>query len=658
MIALPHLIYCVTPARAAELIAEMRRNAAGWPLAIDIETAPTIAEIEREKALGAELAAVQGRLKAARKARASDPALAAEAKLLKIRAKYLATAALDPHRARIRLLQAYGGGARVAVVDVFRCPDALNLLQGADIVAHNAAFELMHLEAAGVELGAIHCTMQAARLTLGERAMSLADAVEAHLGIKLDKTEQASDWAAPQLTHGQLRYAARDVVTTFRLAQRILHALGPQASAYEIQAGVTPAVARMQTRGILMDLDRHAELLRALAAEREEKVEEYRAAAENLGLPCAVPRTARAVIAALEAMLTHAELTRWPRTAKSGAMSTAQADLRRAAHYPPIPPLVRIARIDKLMTAFGPPLAALVNPVTHRVHPAYLVAGANTGRATCARPNLQQMPSSKSSKAFRAVFVAARGKKLVVGDFAGMELRAAAHIFRDDAMIAAFRDGADLHRLTASRMLGKPPADVTDTERAHAKPVNFGVLHGQGARGLATRAWKDYEIALAPTEAAEWIAAFEHAYPDLVRQRREHAERCNRAGGVIIGKDAAKGIGRAYPFSRMAAGKSAYTRSCNLPIQGGCADASMLALAAIDQDLFDAGIDGGPVAWIHDEIVLEVPAADAEQAKALLEAAMAAAFEETFPGSRELGLLNGLVEAHIGDDWAAAKGGG
>jgi DNA polymerase-1 len=224
-------------------------------------------------------------------------------------------------------------------------------------------------------------------------------------------------------------------------------------------------------------------------------------------------------------------------------------------------------------------------------------------------------------------------------------------------MIAAFRDGVDLHRLTASRMTGKALEAVTDVERAHAKPINFGSLYGQGARSLVASAWKDYELVLTESEASEWLGAFAEAYPDFARWRREHALKCEFTGEIVIGRDAAQGLGRAYPFSRMGGGKSSFPRSCNFPIQGACADASMLALAAIDQDLFDAGVDGGPVAWIHDEILLEVAEADAARAKALLERAMVAAFEETFPGSRELGLLNGLVEAHVGADWAGAKAG-
>ena len=122
----------------------------------------------------------------------------------------------------------------------------------------------------------------------------------------------------------------------------------------------------------------------------------------------------------------------------------------------------------------------------------------------------------------------------------------------------------------------------------------------------------------------------------------------------MIGKDVGRGIGRIYPQSRVPEGGSYYTRCCNLPIQGACADASMLALAYVDDRLFDAGIEGGPVAWLHDEIVLEVRADQAERAAEILKQAMIDGFVETFPDAP----IDGLVEPHIGMSWAEKDGAG
>ena len=133
----------------------------------------------------------------------------------------------------------------------------------------------------------------------------------------------------------------------------------------------------------------------------------------------------------------------------------------------------------------------------------------------------------------------------------------------------------------------------------------------------------------------------------------DHYAKCDFRGTILIGKDAAKGIGRIYPKERVPPGQSYFTRCCNLPVQGSCADASMLAITYADERLFEAGIDGGPVAWLHDEIVLEVAVEDAERAAAILKQAMIDGFAETFPGAP----LDGLVEPKIGMSWSEAKTG-
>jgi DNA polymerase-1 len=653
----PVIAYCATPADAATLVREILNDAAGRHVAIDIETAPIEAEAARLKVLVARQAETRGRLKAAARCNASPAevaALKAEAKLASATVKYTQSAALDPDRGRVRLVQLYGGGRRVAVIDGFRTGEKvlLNLLDGVDAVAHNAAFELAHLNAIGVELGEVHCTMQAARLTLGERAMSLAAAAEAHLGVKLDKEEQISDWAAPSLSLAQLEYAAADVVTTWRLGQRILPALGPQTRAYEIQIGAVPAAMRMETRGILLDLAAHAKFIEAQRANRIVTCAAYKTACAVMNLPALaakIPETPAEKQATLQTLLTSEELAKWRRTPRSGALSTRRSDLRRAAHYPPIKALAELSRIDKILTAFGSTVTVMVSPVTGRLHPHYLIAATASGRASCARPNLQQAPRAKD---FRALFIAKDGSVLIGGDYSSMELRAVAHISGERRMTLALRNGEDLHRITASLLTGKPLEEVTDEERRGAKAVNFGSVFGIGVNGLIAAAWEQYELALSVNEARALLDAFAKAYPDFIRWRSVHAAQCQAQGRIVIGKDAKHGVGRIYPLSRLPAGKSVYTRSCNLPVQGACADASMLALAAVDQALFDAGVDGGPVAWLHDEIVLEVKQDDAERAAGLLQQAMTGAFAETFPGAP----LNGLVAVRTGATWAKIKG--
>jgi DNA polymerase-1 len=535
------------------------------------------------------------------------------------------------------------------VIDLDRTGRAvLRRLRTLRVVVYNATFDLAFLEAAGAMAIETHCAMQAVRLTLGS-TKSLREAAREYLGIDLGKELQTSDWNAPHLSKDQIDYAAEDAVVTWRLAQRVLPALDKQAPAYEIQMQAVPAAMRMQQRGFKFDVAAHALLIEDLTKERLQAEQAYiQASQAHGGIGCTIPDTPQRKRALLQAILTSSELDRWRRTEKSGALSTKRSDLRRAAHYPPIVELVRISTIDKLLSSFGVGFAELVNPVTGRIHASYHVASTASGRASCSAPNLQQIPRDPR---FRKLFVPGPGNALVVADYSSMELRAAAHISGDFAMTRAFEEGLDLHRITAARMSSRGLEEVTGEERRAAKAVNFGAIYGIGANALVQSAWDSYSLVLDPIEARMWLDAFITSYPTFAAWRRQHYERCEAEHRIVIGKDAARGIGRVFLKSHLRGDESFYTRSCNLPVQGACADASMLALAYVDDRLFEADIDGGPVAWLHDEIVIEVREDQAEQAAQILKQSMIDGFAETFPGAP----LNGLVEPHIGASWGEAK---
>ena len=214
--------YLVDKAEARLRLGGMVR--AGGPVAVDIETAPHKAEVDRLANLAKAKEIASGNLRALNKLKASATeveALVAEGKQLAAAIKYAKAAGLDPRRARIRLLQVYDGGDRVLVIDLDRTgAGVLGLLEGVSVIAHNVAFEMSFIETAGVALGAVQCTSQACRLALGEHAMSLEAGAEAYLDLKLDKAPQKSDWNAPHLTKQQIEYAAIDAVVAWRIAEK------------------------------------------------------------------------------------------------------------------------------------------------------------------------------------------------------------------------------------------------------------------------------------------------------------------------------------------------------------------------------------------------------------------------------------------------------
>ena len=480
-------IFCSTEESAHSAIERMVDDAQGGTVAIDIETAPIQSEVDRLAKLRLERAAAVGRLKAETKLKHPVGALKDGIKRLNAAIDNAASAGLDPHRARIRLLQLYGGGTHVAVIDIDRAgPGVLRRLEDMRVVAHNAAFELSFLEKAGVTPLETHCTLQTCRLLTGTRRPSLEFAAKEFLSVELDKTLQTSDWNAPHLSMDQLRYAAADAVACRRLARRTLLTLGHQASAYTIQMTAIPAVVRMQMRGFLFDRDAHAALIEDLSRERIETVDAYVKACREHGVDDSVPETPERKRTLLRGILTSAELANWARTEKSGALSTSRSELKRAVRYPPIAALVRLSVLDKAISAFGENYAESVNVVTGRIHSSYWVAGTASGRAACAKPNLA---AAAEGQAVSRAVQAAPGYALVVGDLQAMELRAAAYISNDAAMTKAFEAGRDLHRITAARMCGKAharpgidPDAVTDAERSGAKAVNFGASLWPGRR--------------------------------------------------------------------------------------------------------------------------------------------------------------------------------
>jgi DNA polymerase-1 len=258
-----------------------------------------------------------------------------------------------------------------------------------------------------------------------------------------------------------------------------------------------------------------------------------------------------------------------------------------------------------------------------------------------------------------------------------MELRAAAEISRDEAMRAAFRNGVDLHRVTAAAMTGKPIDEVTDEERTNAKCVNFGVMYGMGAEALTQYAWKKYGLIVGVDTAKRWLWQWSEKYAGYILWRRWHFEECEASGRVLIGRNAAMGEGRPHYWSwdrydrgepdddeaeeddefddgaNWKAGDASWTKSAAFPVQGICADIGLVAIALIEERLIDAGISGecGLVGWIHDEFLVEVAECDIEVAKRILEESMVEAFLWAFPNAPTLG----LVEAKAGRTWAETK---
>jgi DNA polymerase-1 len=548
-----------------------------------------------------------------------------------------ATVALDTETSglgvtdRVRLLQLYDGTSPVVIIDWFKASVDQGLLeklvQRATVVAHNAVFDAGMLRLSTP----LECTMLLSHAITG-RSEKLAVLALRHLDRVLPKEAQTADWTMP-LTASMLGYATKDAVAVFDLwpVLRLEAERSEALDVYRLMQRAQPAIVEMQLRGVPFDRARHAAIV-ATALERKDELEGT--ITENgIGNPRSSPQIAN--------WLERFVPADWPLT-PSGRISTAAAVLRsrlqdvaedaRAA----VAGLLEYREKAVLTTTHGTKLAEHVRP-SGRIHPHLHIGGTVTGRMSCSEPNLQNIPRDPE---FRACFRAPEGRRIVAGDFGQIELRVAAIIAREDRMLDAFESGEDVHRLTASKLLGRPSADVTKDERQLAKAVNFGLLYGQSARGLSRYAAANYGVAMSVSQAEYFRNGWFTANPKIAAWQRHQRDRVGRT------KRAHTPAGRVRD---LAGYEFWYTRALNTPIQGGAAEVMLAALGRLPEAL--DGLDAFPILVIHDEILLEAAITDAAEAFRRLESAMVAGYREVFPE----GPTTGLVESGIGMTWAEAK---
>jgi DNA polymerase I len=393
----------------------------------------------------------------------------------------------------------------------------------------------------------------------------------------------------------------------------------------------------MELRGLGFDQAVHTHQADLWARELAEARREYLVLS---GRPApAKPAEVRAWVAEVAGE----RLATWPHTA-TGELSIERKHLKRLVltDDPTVKPVLDILSREKLLSTFGLKLHQFISPVTGRLHAHYNIAASKAGRFSCSGPNLQQLPSSAAPE-FKQAISAAPGCVLVGGDWSQIEMRAAAWISQDPALTRVYEERRDLHSETAAVVAGIPVDEVSAAQRQSAKAVNFGSIYGVGPRTLAENAYDIYGIDMTVVEAAAALDRFFLTYRTLKQWRYNHADLCQRRGYVEIG------CGRVIEARWEPSGRLSFPQCCNLPVQGIAADAMLRAIALVFRRL--RGLDGGLVASVHDELLLEVAEADAEAARTILQETMIEAFALTFPGAP----IDGVVEVKVGRTWNEVK---
>ena len=551
------------------------------------------------------------------------------------------TTGLDPHTSKLRLIQLATDNQPVLLVDCFKLKDLSPLqplLESKAVkVGHNLKFDLKFLLKAGLNLKPPFFDPQIASQLLKagiDGKYSLQAIANEYLEVNLDKTEQAGEWQAQTLTSSQLAYAAADAQILLPLRNKLKPLLieAELVKAAKIEFDCIKAVAEIEFNGMLLDLAKWELVKAEMIAKKEAAAEKLRGMLEAGNHQLALFEGINTINLDSNQQVLEALNRLGVPVTSTGKKKIAPL----AGQYPVIDALLEYRQWAKALSAFGESLPKRINPVTGRLHPDYWQMGSAAGRFSCSNPNLQQIPRTRE---VRQCFTARPGYKLALADYSQIELRIAAEIAGEGAMIEAYRNGQDLHRLTASLILDKPAEEITKGDRQLAKAVNFGLLYGMGAAGLKIYAESNYGVRITLKEAETFRDKFFQVYQGLERWHKQTKKQMYRDKEAGVNIEA-----RTLANRRRLMPEPSPQQMLNTPVQGTGADLLKLALSRLPDAL--RGTDARIIGTVHDEIILECPEPNAVKAAEILSAVMVGA------GKEFLTRVPVEAEASIGQSWA------
>ncbi len=543
----------------------------------------------------------------------------------------------------------FGGGDLEQLSEAEVIGAVKDVLEHAGIVkiGQNLKYDLTVFQRLGINVAPIDDTMLLSyALDSGVNGHGMDELADVHLGLKPIKFKEVAGTGKSQVTFDLVpldqatSYAAEDADITLRL----WHVLKPRlasehrATVYEtLERPLVPVLAAMEREGILVDRTVLARLSGEFskgADVLEKQVHELAGESFNLGSPKQIG----------EILFGKLGLQGGRKTA-TGAWSTDSQVMEDLAADG-----VELARklldwrqLTKLRSTYTDALTGHINPETGRVHTSYSLAATSTGRLSSTDPNLQNIPvRTAEGRQIRTAFVAAPGHKLVSADYSQIELRVLAHIAGIDQLKKAFADGLDIHAMTASEMFDTPVEGMDPSIRRKAKAINFGIIYGISAFGLAN------QLAIPREEAGRYIKTYFERFPGI-KDYMEHTKAFCRANGYVETV-----FGRRMHFPRIKspnASERAFQEraSINAPIQGSAADIIRRAMIRMPQALADAGLSARMLLQVHDELIFEVPDAEADATIKIASEVMVAAPLPAISFSVPI-----QVDARAADNWDEA----
>ena len=539
-----------------------------------------------------------------------------------------------------------GAPQQLPLVDVLACLkpvfEDLNVLK----IGQNLKFDKSVLANYGVELvGIAFDTMLESYVldSVATRRHNIGDLAEKHLGVRTVRYEDVAGKGAKQLDFNEVAvdqaadYAAEAADTALKLHCVLwpkLEATGRLKTVFEeIERPLLPVLSRVERIGTLVDAGLLGEQSREFAERMAVLAERAYAEAGqvfNLGAPKQLQ----------EILYDKLELPALGKT-QTGQRSTAERVLQELALDYELPRIILDYRqLSKLKSTYTDALPGQINQRTGRIHTSYRQAVAATGRLSSQDPNLQNIPiRTDEGRRIRQAFVPPQGSLLVAADYSQIELRIMAHLSQDAGLIGAFADKLDVHRATASEVFGASLEDVTADQRRSAKTINFGLIYGMSAFGLAR------ELGVSRKVAQEYIDRYFARYPG-VREYMEGIRRQAREEGFV---ETVYGRRLYLPEinARQVPRRQAAERTAiNAPMQGTAADIIKRAMISVDGWLGTAGLDAKMIMQVHDELVFEVGEGDVDALVDGVNERMTAAADLSIDLEVDVGVGANWDEAH------------
>ncbi len=512
-------------------------------------------------------------------------------------------------------------------------------------VGQNLKYDMSVLARYGIELRGIAFDTMLESYVLNSVATrhNMDDLALKYLGKSTIPFEEVAGKGAKQITFDQVdieiaaKYAAEDADITLQLHEALwpkLHALPSLESVFEkIELPLVSVLSRIERNGVLLDTG----LLNRQSAKLSQRLEELeRDAFELAGEPFNLGSPKQLQTIFFEKL----QLPVKKKTPK-GQPSTAEDVLQELALDYPLPKVILEYRgLSKLKSTYTDQLPKQVNPGTGRIHTSYHQAVAATGRLSSTNPNLQNIPiRTEEGRQVRKAFIAAPGYQLIAADYSQIELRIMAHLSSDAGLLTAFAQGLDIHKATAAEVFGQSLEAVTADQRRSAKAINFGLIYGMSAFGLAR------QLGIGRGDAQSYIDLYFERYPGVLDYMDRTKALAAEQGFVetLFGRRLYLPEINTTNFQRR---QGAERTAINAPMQGSAADIIKLAMIDVDRWLTTDKPDARMIMQVHDELVLEVNADQVDEVAAILTAKMSQAVELKVPLLVETGVGLNWEEAH------------